>query len=91
MTNLLLCKDCGSQQNSLVAERCPDCFKKYDEQDWFKTSKPLPDGDYGWRTKRGQSVKYLFMVVDGILYHGGRVRPWEDYLGGEWCRIVWPD
>lgn len=61
------------------------------EPKWFSTSKPLPDGDYGWRLNkdddpRPRSVSANFIFEIGVKRHIS-----DKFSVGEWCELKFPD
>lgn len=58
---------------------------------WFSTSKPLPDGDYGWRRNKGDKPNIYKVAKD-------KVSCWDHYFDepaknwiGEWFKIEFPE
>ena len=54
---------------------------------WFKATKPLPDGWYGWRS--GNHAKIIVIKVEKGR-HQNYMLDGTDF-SGEWCKIEFPD
>lgn len=100
-SNGIYCKNinCGAsiEQGTLAKngkdvtrEYVKDCWNKRVEPLWFKASASLPDGDYGWRLKKGSKIG-LHEIRNGKEIILGRVFDSLNWSSGEWCLIVWPD
>lgn len=51
----------------LALKMVNEAFLEKEEERWFTTDKPLPDGDYGWRFNKENKI-YLVVVAKGLIY-----------------------